>query len=114
MRKINWRAVIFGALLLSMVGTPAYVYLRAATSGGISQRRDVVEVDIYAMSNFEFDQIDGVTADVPKRYRDLDGKCVLLRGEIWAPHSAAGRVNSFDLVYSIGTCCLGTAPKIQH
>src|SRR5712672_1694409 len=98
MRNINWRALLFVALLLSIVGTPAYVYLRAATSGGISQRGDLVEVDIYAMSNFEFDQIDGVTADVPKRYRDLDGKRVLLCGEMWVPRSAGDQVDSFDLV----------------
>src|SRR5260221_280312 len=67
MRKINWRVAIFAVLLLSIVGTPAYVYLKAATSGGISRRGDLMEVDIYAMSNFEFDQLDGVTADVPKR-----------------------------------------------
>ena len=114
MQKINWRVVFFAILLLSIVGTPAYVYLRAATSGGISRRGDLVEVDIYAMSNFQFDQIDGVTADVPKRYRELDGKRVLLCGEMWAPQSAAGQVDSFDLVYSIGKCCIGTAPKIQH
>jgi len=114
MRKINWRVAIFAVLLLSIVGTPAYVYLKAATSGGISQRGDLMEVDIYAMSNFEFDQLDGVTADVPKRYRDLDGKRVLLCGEMWAPHSAAGQVDGFDLVYSIGKCCLGGPPKVQH
>jgi len=114
MRNINWRAVVFGVLVLLVVGTPTYVYLRAATSGGISRRGDLVEVDIYAMSNFEFDQISGVTADVPKRYQQLDGKRVLLCGEMWAPHSAAGRVDSFDLVYSIGKCCLGGPPKIQH
>ena len=114
MRKINWRVVFFAILLLSIVGTPAYVYLRAATSGGISQRGDLVEVDIFAMSNFEFDQIDGVTADVPKRYRNLDGKRVLLCGEMWETQSAAGQVNSFDLVYSIIKCCIGPGPKVQH
>ena len=114
MRKINWRVVFFAALLLSIVGTPAYVYLKAATSGGIYSRGNLVEVDIYAMSNFEFDQISGVTADVPKRYRELDGKRVLLCGEMWASHSAAGQVDGFDLVYSIGKCCLGGPPKIQH
>ena len=114
MRNINWRVVLLGALLLVIVGTPTYVYLRAATSGGISRRGDLVEVDIYAMSNFEFDPISGVTADVPKRYQELDGKRVLLCGEMWAPHSAAGRVDSFDLVYSIGKCCLGGPPKVQH
>jgi len=114
MRNINWRALIFVALLLSIVGTPAYVYLRAATSGGISQRGDLVEVDIYAMSNFEFDPNNGITADVPKRYRQLDGKRVLLCGEMWAPQSAAGRVDGFDLVYSINKCCIGPVQKVQH
>jgi hypothetical protein len=114
MRNINWRVVFFATLLLSILGTPAFVYLKAATSGGISRRGDLLEVDIFAMSNFEFDQIDGVIADVPKRYRDLDGKRVLLCGEMFAPHSAAGQVKTFDLVYSIGKCCIGPALKVQH
>jgi hypothetical protein len=114
MQKINWRVGFFALLLLSIVGTPAYVYLKAATSGGVYCRGDLVEVDLFAMSNFEFDQIDGVTADVPKRYRDLDGKRVLLCGEMWVPRSAADRIDTFYLVYSIGKCCLSGPPKIQH
>ena len=114
MKNFNWRIVLFSSLLVLIVGTPAYVYLKAATSGGISQHGDLVEVDIYAMSSFEFDPNNGTTADVPKRYRDLDGKRVLLRGEMWEPRSAAGQVKSFDLVYSIARCCIGPAQKVQH
>ena len=71
-------------------------------------------VDMKSMSNFNFDQTNGATADIPTCYRNLDGKRVMLAGEMWAPDSATGSVGRFQLVYSISNCCFNGPPRVQH
>jgi hypothetical protein len=45
----------------------------------------------------------------------LEGKRVLLDGQMWAPTSAGtDSVNYFQLVYSISKCCFNGPPLAQH
>jgi hypothetical protein len=106
--------LIFAAVILWIAGYPTYLYLQAAITGGITHRGDLTIVDLKAMSSFEMDQVSGTTSDVPPQFRAIDGKRVMLTGEMWAPNSAAGQLQGFDLVYSIGKCCFSGPPKVQH
>jgi hypothetical protein len=65
------------------------------------------------MSLFEMDQVNARDEDIPTKWRDMDGKKVILIGETWAPDGANG-ARSFELCYSIANCCFGGPPKVQH
>jgi hypothetical protein len=66
------------------------------------------------MGNFVFDERASTLDDVPKQWRDLDGKKMNLVGEIFAPNQASAEINEFQLVYSIAKCCFGGPPKVQE
>src|SRR3982751_4868755 len=84
-QRINFRMIIFVGVILCLVGAPAYIYFDSIISGGVHNRGDYLEVDLKAISNFPFDQNNGRITDVPKAWRDLDGKRVTLEGEIVSP-----------------------------
>ena len=113
--RFNLRIVAFVAVFAVLLGIPIYLYLDAALTGGIKKQGDAYAVDLKAMSTFPFDQENGRQEDVPQRWRDLDGKTVVMTGEI-APGStsAAGVDQKFDLVYSVAKCCFTGTPQIQH
>ena len=50
-------------------------------------------VDLKAMSTFTFDQNNGTINDVPAKWRELDGKKVVLHGEMWEPTGAGPTVD---------------------
>ncbi len=112
--RINLRMVVFAGLLLLLIGYPVYLYLDTVISGGIKQRGDLVEVDLKAMSSFPFDKTMGTLQDIPPKWRALDGKRVMLVGEMWSPQDASPELGSFELVYSIQQCCFSGEPQIQH
>lgn len=113
--RFNLRVLTFVAVFGFLLGVPAYLYLDSVMSGGIKSRGDFYEIDLKAMSTFPFDQNNGRIEDVPKRWRELDGKKVVMEGEI-APgsQSATGVDQKFDLVYSVAKCCFTGSPQIQH
>lgn len=111
---MNARVVVFVLVALTLIGFPAYVFLDEKISGGVKDRGSFLEVNLKAMSSFEFDQDTGTQQDVPERWRALSGKRVMLTGEMWQPQMAAGEISEFELVYSISKCCLSGPPKIQH
>ena len=113
--RFNLRIVTFVAVFALLLGLPFYLYMDAAVTGGLKDRGDHFDVDLKAMSTFPFDQENGRLEDVPKRWRDLDGKTVVMQGEI-APGSdqATGVGARFDLVYSVAKCCFSGSPQIQH
>lgn len=113
-QRVNFRMIAFAAIVLLLIGTPVYIYLDSVLSGGIHHRGNVIEVDLKSMSNFPFDQTNGTINDIPKQFRELDGKRVVVTGEIYAPDSASGDLDHFDLVYSIAKCCFSGPPQIQH
>jgi hypothetical protein len=113
--RFNLRILVFVAVFGFLIGFPAYVYLRSVLSGGIEQRGDYYEVDLKAMSVFPFDQENGKVEDVPQKWRDLDGKTVVLVGEMAPGTQRASETDQkFDLVYSVAKCCYSGTPQIQH
>jgi hypothetical protein len=118
-RSVNWgmlaRVGIILALVLALIGYAAKVTYESVIQGGVVNEGDYYKVELKAMSNFEMDQTTGTIADVPERFRGLDGKKVLLQGEV-APigETAGDKVNKFTLCYSVARCCFGGAPKVQH
>ena len=113
--RFNLRILLFVAALAVLIGVPAWTFVDTALSGGIHKGADgYTRVDFKSMVTFPFDQEVGRLADVPDRFRALDGKPVELVGEI-APSSSAGhRIGDFSLVYSVAKCCYSGPPQIQH
>jgi hypothetical protein len=106
--RINVRILVFAAVVLLLLGTPIYIFVKESITGGIER------VDLKALGNFVFDQQAGTIEDVPAEFRALDGERVLLEGEIYAPNEAGDRMTQFELVYSIAKCCFGGPPKVQE
>ncbi len=111
----NFRLLGFIAVFSLLLGYPLYIYLDSMLSGGIKQEGDYTRVDLKAMSTFTIDQKAGTVNDVPERFRNLDGKKVILVGQV-APGGleARGMDQYFQLVYSVQKCCYSGKPLIQH
>src|SRR5262245_53800034 len=83
--RINIRMIIF----ILIVGFPfawvAYTFCSEMMHQGVlGKEGDYTKVELKWMSTFDFDQTNGRITDIPQRWRDLDGKKVILRGEIYA------------------------------
>lgn len=114
-RRVNFRLLGFIAIFGVLLGWPLYLYLDSTLSGGLKNRGDYYEVDLKAMSDFRFSQTDGTIDDVPKQWRELNGKTVVLEGEIAPTGQSASSVgNHFELVYSVQKCCMSGPPQVQH
>jgi len=105
-------------LVLALVAAPfiyfGYVIVDQSIHGGITHRGDFYDVDLKSLGYFPFDATKDGADDVPKRWRDLDGKRVALQGEMYAPDSAGDTVKVFQLVYSIQKCCFNGPPRVQE
>ncbi len=112
--RLSVRGLMLVATVVFLFGYPTYLYMDSVITGGIVKRGDLLVVDLKAMSSFEMDQDAGTNADIPLRYRQLDGKRVLLTGQMYEPDDAGGNVHTFTLVYSIANCCFNGPPKVQH
>ena len=118
-QRINWamaaRVGVVVALVLALVGYALKVTYESVIQGGVVSAGDHFRVELKQMSNFEMDQTLGTTADVPERFRDLDGKKVVLDGEVAPGGTTAGdQVKQFSLCYSVAKCCFGGPMKVQH
>jgi hypothetical protein len=107
--------VLLAAVVFLPVGGFVYSWARQAIGGGIINHGSYLEVNLKAMSSFNMDQTNGRESDVPPRFRALEGKPVLLVGEMWAPRDAGdGSLGYFQLVYSKTKCCFNGPPLAQH
>ncbi len=117
-QRINLRLWVLLAVVVLAVGYPLYQGLSLALTGGILSGSDekgaILKVDLKSISLFEMDQERAESADIPKKWRDLDGKRVELAGEMWLGNQTGGEITRFDLVYSITKCCFSGPPKVQH
>lgn len=111
---MSWRAVPTLAAAAFVLAYPIYYALDEAITHGIHRQGDLLVVDMKAMSNFNLDQANGSTTDIPPAYRQLDGKRVELAGEMWTADSAAPSLDRFQLCYSIANCCFAGPPRVQH
>lgn len=112
--RINLRLVV----LLAVVCLPflyfGYVIVDQAMHGGVTDHGSFLEVDLKSLGFFPFDERRDDLSNVPERWRKLDGKRVMLVGEMYAPDSAGDEVDHFQLVYSIQKCCFSGPPKVQE
>jgi hypothetical protein len=111
---VSLKLVVF----LLFLGLPfiyfGYVIIDQAISGGIHDRGDYYEVDLKSLGSFPFDAAQDDNSAIPEKWRKLDGKKVMLVGEMYAGGSAAPKVQRFELVYSIQKCCFGGPPRVQE
>jgi hypothetical protein len=112
--RFNFRIIIFAAIIGVVIGYPIYILVSEKITGGIHSSGGYIETNLKAMGNFVFDDRAGTLNDVPKQWRELDGKKLSLVGEIFAPDQAAAEISNFQLVYSIAKCCFGGPPKVQE
>src|SRR5262245_31682171 len=114
-RRINYRIIIFAAVIALLVGYPMYIFLDSELTHGV---RDAgggsTNVDLKQLSTFAFNQDDGRLEDIPQRWRDLNGKSVILIGEIAPTGFRSRNVDEFDLCYSVAKCCFSGPPQVQH
>jgi hypothetical protein len=117
----RWKTglLIVRKLILTLVGMYLLTVLifqgmTGSFSHGIRRQGDMYSVDLRAMSDFSLDQLNGHTEDIPKPFRELDGKRVTLVGQMWSPTNSVGKVSRFELVYSINSCCFSGPPLVQH
>lgn len=112
---LNPRVLIFVAVFGLIIGAPVYMIADQMISGGIHHRADgSTEVDLKTISLFPLDQQNGTLDDVPAKFRELNGKKVVLVGEMYAPGASGDYVGGFDLCYSIAKCCFSGPPQVQH
>jgi hypothetical protein len=112
--RLTLRAALTFAAAAFVLTYPIYTAIELAITHGIHEKGGLLEVDMKAMSDFNLDQVNGLTTDIPRPYRQLDGKRVMLAGEMWGPDTASGAVDHFTLVYSIQRCCFSGPPRVQH
>jgi hypothetical protein len=113
-RKTSWTAKLLIVAMAIIVGYPLFDAVDGAIPHHLRQRGGVWVCDLKTLGNFDFDQANGKTEDIPKEFRDLDGRRIKVTGEMWAPFRADGKVIDFDLVYSVASCCFSGPPRIQH
>lgn len=118
-QRVNWAMVarvgLVAALVLALVGYALKVTYESVIQGGVVNAGDHYKVELKQMSNFEMSQDQGTIADVPERFRKLDGQKVLLEGEVAPVGDTAGsKVDRFTICYSVAKCCVGGPPKVQH
>ena len=111
---INFRMLAFAGIVLFLLGWPAYTFVSTMVHHGVFDRGDYLEVDLKAIGFFEMNPRTATIDVVPPDYRPLDGKRVLLQGEIYQPQAAFGVMKDFTLVYSVTKCCWGGPPKVQE
>lgn len=112
--RVNVRLIV----LLSLVAAPflwvAYMVVDQLVNHGVRDRGSYVEVDLKSLGNFAFNPVTDTLDAVPNEFRKLDGKRVVLEGEMFAPNEASDDVRQFELVYNIQKCCFGGPPKVQE
>lgn len=111
--RFNWRLIAFVGVFALIFGSFFYVFASSVVTGGISHHDGVAEVDLKAMGQFPFDDTNGLLTDVPRRFRELDGQRVLLRGKMWAGNNA-GMARRFEFVYDVAKCCFNGPPRVQE
>lgn len=112
--RINLRMIIVGAVFGCLIGYPVYMLVDASINHGVKQMGDVAKVDLKALGNFPFDEVNGTITDVPRQYRELDGKKVLLEGFPYVTKYAGDEAPEFEFVYNVAKCCFGGPPKVQE
>lgn len=112
--RITVRMIVVAGVFLFLIGYPVYMYVDATLNQGVKRMGDVAQVDLKALGNFPFDEMNGTINDVPKQYRELDGKRVVLQGYPYTTKYAGEEAPEFEFVYNVANCCFGGPPKVQE
>ncbi len=112
--KINFRLIA----ILIVAAAPFLWFLKVIVqdtlTGGKIDRGSYIEVDLKNLGNFPFDEDRDTINDVPKRWRELDGKRVMLVGEMFSREMSGPTLDRFELVYSVQKCCFNGPPRVQE
>src|SRR5437588_9268116 len=79
-QRLNLKLIVFLAVVILPFIWFFYFFVSQFVTGGIVDRGGYKEVDLKALGYFRMDQVNGSINDVPPRYRELDGKRVMLVG----------------------------------
>jgi hypothetical protein len=113
--RINVRMIAVMAVVLFLVGYPVYLYVSASWHQGVEDvGNGVKKVDLKSLGNYPFDETAGTLSDIPPKWRQLDGKKVILEGFMFSTDSAGDDVSTFQFVYNITKCCFNGPPKVQE
>jgi hypothetical protein len=114
MSRINYRMITIIVVFSFLVGYPVFTFVKAQMNHGVEHDGDLYRVDLKAMGNFAFDDVNGTIANVPKQFRDLNGKKVALEGFMWNGSTSGDQVSEFQFVYNITKCCFNGPPRVQE
>ena len=113
--RVNPRVVTVAAVILLPLAWMVWTFAKLSISSSIETVGKYTTVDLKSLGYFPFSDIDGTVADVPKQYAALDGKKMLLVGQMVPDNKDASPfVDHFQLVYSIQNCCFNGPPKVQE
>ena len=112
--KVNVRLVLFILVIAAPFAWFSFAFVQDAISGGIENHGSYASVNLKALGQFPFDQENGGITDVPRKYRELDGKRVELQGFMYAGMSAGQTVSRCQLVWNVQKCCFGGPPQVQE
>lgn len=113
-QRVNVRLIAFVAIVAAPFLGVLYMFAKPLLNGGITQHDGYAEVELKAMGYFPFNQATGTVADVPARFRALDGKRVVLKGFMFSPQSAGPYGATFQFVYNVNKCCFNGPPLVQE
>jgi hypothetical protein len=112
--RVNVRMIAVVVVFSLLVGWPVHNLIKGELNHGIEKVGDHFVVDLKALGNFPFDAVTGTLDNVPPRYRQLDGKRVVLEGFMVVRNDASDDVNKFQLVYNVQICCFRGPPQVQE
>ena len=111
---LNPRLVVVVGIFALLIGFPVYSLVKAELNHGVERVAGGYHVNLKALGDYSFNEDDGTIANVPPRFRELDGKKVTLEGFVAPTNSASDRVQVFPFVYNVQKCCFGGPPKVQE
>jgi hypothetical protein len=115
-RRINGRLIGFVGTIVFLAGAILYMAWPAISmsyGGGIRHTSEGDEVNLKALGYFALDEHNGTIEQVPRKFRQLDGKKVILEGFMWGGDSV-NRPHIFQFVWNIQNCCFNGPPLPQE
>jgi hypothetical protein len=101
-RKLNRRFLGRAFCLLILIGFAAMTGVLLHAHSARNQTPVQSELTVRELSDFPLDQVNGAVADVPIRWRNLDGQRVALVGNLWAPTvDSSGTCIQFQLTCQV-------------
>ena len=110
--RVHPRLVVFFAIIVAPVAWLTYTLISFSATGGVQRADGVVEVDLRALGHITFNNMSGTLADIPARYRALEGKRVLLTGYMVSPETPGEKIRKFEFLYDRNIGAFGGLPTV--